>query len=603
MTMSRLAVILLLGMAAPAYAAGISATVDRNSATLDDQLLLTITVEGSREDPALPDMPAFDVQGRGHSTQVQMVNGHFSSSASYTFVLTPKQVGAFSIGPAEVEVDGQKLRSEPINVTITAQDAPTGAIAGASPNGAVQAAGGQLFVTSDASTHTPYVGEQVTYTWRFYRRMRVGNATMELPSFDGFTTQDLGERREFQTTLNGQTYVVTEIRKALFAQQAGSLQIGPSALNCEIVVADPRRNNNGFFNSPFDDMFNMGRRENKVLRTAPIDLQVQNLPAAPANASGLVGTFQLAAQLSQNNVHVGDSTTLTLTVSGSGNVQHLPEPTLPPLSGFKVYDDKPVSSINSKGDALTGSKTFRKALVATQPGQFSLSPISLIYFDVNEKRYKTVTAPPLMLQVAAANAADVNAAKTPPRLSGGATLKRDVQVLSDDLLPNYQKVDALSRWPTPPVPWAASFAGAMLLPFAIFLLCRFGKWRSGRADVLAGERRRRTALQRGIKQTIAVKSALADGNVAQAAALASRSLREYLGDKLGVEGLALTPADASSTLKARGTPPPLADEVEELLGQCEAAQYSSGQAGQQMYNDLPAQLKTLLTKLDRTLRA
>ena len=59
---------------------GISATVDRAEATLEDRIVLTITIEGSqRARPELPELPDFDVLPGGQSTQMSIVNGRASS--------------------------------------------------------------------------------------------------------------------------------------------------------------------------------------------------------------------------------------------------------------------------------------------------------------------------------------------------------------------------------------------------------------------------------------------------------------------------------------------------------------------------------------------
>ena len=43
-----------------------------------------------------------------------------------------------------------------------------------------------VFVTVQVSTDKPYVGEQVIYTWRLYRRVNISDARLEPQTFDGF---------------------------------------------------------------------------------------------------------------------------------------------------------------------------------------------------------------------------------------------------------------------------------------------------------------------------------------------------------------------------------------------------------------------------------
>ena len=76
MRATAIALLLWSALPATALAAGIKVTIDRDVATLEDQLLLTVTVEGSQlSRPTLPELNAFDVQSAGSSRQMRIVNG------------------------------------------------------------------------------------------------------------------------------------------------------------------------------------------------------------------------------------------------------------------------------------------------------------------------------------------------------------------------------------------------------------------------------------------------------------------------------------------------------------------------------------------------
>ena len=88
------------------WADGIQATLNHTEASVEDQLLLTLTVEGSRSaDPTLPDLSDFDVHPRGQATQMSFINGRVTSSVGYNYVLIPKRTGTITIGAATVELD------------------------------------------------------------------------------------------------------------------------------------------------------------------------------------------------------------------------------------------------------------------------------------------------------------------------------------------------------------------------------------------------------------------------------------------------------------------------------------------------------------------
>ena len=98
-------------------------------------------------------------------------------------------------------------------------------------------------------------------------------------------------------------------------------------------------------------------------------------------------------------IKVGESVTLRLTVKGSGNVQMITEPGFPDLPDFKIYDDKPSGSVGRSGARLQGSRTFSKALVPLLPGEPVVPPIGLTFFNPESTRFETVQTAAIPLEV------------------------------------------------------------------------------------------------------------------------------------------------------------------------------------------------------------
>lgn len=565
---------ILLG-AHNALAASIVATVDRTETSLEEPLELTVTVDGDIDgDLKMPEMTQFDIQSRGESTQVQIINGSMSRTVSYTFLLLPKTAGNFTINSVAARIDGRMYQSAPIQVRVT-----TG-----QPRPAAEAddAGGLAFLRAVVSNNAPYVGEQVVYTWRFFRRVRVGNAALTLPDFSGWVASDLGEQKEYQTVLNGQEYVVTELRKALVAQAPGALTIAPSSLRVDMVV--PRRGRSArddrFGGDPFGDIFGRGQSQTRVLKSDSLKLTVRALPPSPKGFSGLVGHYALHAELSKTLVKVGESTTLTIAISGTGNATQIPEPVIAGLENFKTYDDKPVVQNDSQVDALGGSKTFTKALVPQSAGEQVLPPIEMIYFDTSDNTYKTASSGELRLQVAPGEVLPTSSNNTPMVASPSKT---PVQMLGDDLLPLHHELTFVRST----IAERAGLATAMLLPPLCFGLAGFLQRRRLNAGINTPLRRRQKALARARQALTQLDNH----------ATASRIVRDYLGDKTSVEGLALTPLEAQQLVTEHFTSnADLPIRTCRFLEQCDAAQYSDqtkntpadklGQEAASLLNDL-----------------
>lgn len=527
-----------------AWADGIRATINRAEAAIEDQLLLTLTVEGSRSAaPNLPDLADFDVYPRGQSTQMSFVNGRVTSSVSYNYVLMPKRTGSITIGPASVELDGQVYTSQPIEVRIVgAEEQPD------QPR--------DLFLSAKVSTTQPFVGQQVVYIWRFYRRVRIGDARLEPQDFSGFLVEELGEVREYQATVNGVQYLVSEIRKALFPQEVGTQIVPGSRLTLEVLVRSDRRRGP---DSIFDDFLGRTATETKVLRSRPIELEVRPLPEPPSGFTGLVGDFEIQTHVSKADLQVGETTTLKLTVRGTGNVQMIAEPPMPPLADFKIYDDKPTGSLERSGSRLTGSRTFSKALVPLRAGDLVVPPIPVVYFDPESAQFEELETAAIAMRVTPGEGKEeLNLTESLAPTTG----KVAVRILADDLLPIYKGFDAVR---TPSVRrrdrWL--FGVGLVLPALIF------------TGTLAVQRRReRFARDLGLRRRHhALRRLRRDLKVANDPESASRCLRRYVGDKLGLEGSALTATEVDMRLREHGVEEDLAIATHDLLERLEAAQY------------------------------
>ena len=310
----------------------VSARVDKNDITLDDYILLRLSVKGTRDKPNLPEMPAFNGQSRGSSSQVSIVNGQMSSTIEYNYLLYPKRTGSFTIGSFYLNDKGRRVKSNEIRINVkksSSSDSPSK----------------DVFVVAEVDNERPYVNGQIVYVFKFFRAVKIADASLtDTPSFEGFIKEDLGKESQYQTIINGRQYVVTEIKYALFPTKSGVFEISSSTLKCSLVV-QKRRNRNQFNNSFFDDsIFGYSETVPKVLRTDPVKVMVQPLPVAgkPEGFKGLVGNFGMISSLSSKKVEKGESVTLTINVSGTGNLKNNQNIEVSGLQNFKVYDDKPV---------------------------------------------------------------------------------------------------------------------------------------------------------------------------------------------------------------------------------------------------------------------
>ena len=415
-------VLLIIG-AESAYGLSLTAKVDKTEATLADQIFLTLSVEGSQRTarPELPDLPSFEVVPRGSTTRMQIINGQVSSGVDYSYILIPRKAGTFEIGPATLSDGGNTVESNTITLTIAAGESRQ-----------ATAARQDLFITAGVSNTNPYVNEQVIYTFKLFRSIRIANANLDSPYFQGFRVESLGKEKEYETIINGKTYIVTEVRQALFPTREGTFEIDPAKLSCDVLMQSRRRS---FFDDPFvDSFFGFSKTEPKILHTNPITLEVQPLPLEGKTAlySGLVGTFSISTAVSKKQLEAGDTTTLTITIKGSGNIRDAAAPEFPAVPDFKIYDDKPVLSIQEGGERFGGTFTLKKALVPLKEGSLQVPELAFTYFDPARGSYELCKSAPLTIEAAPPGNKDklqlVEAL-------GTVTSKEEIKIIGKDILP------------------------------------------------------------------------------------------------------------------------------------------------------------------------
>ncbi len=378
----------------------ISASVDKTQAALNDSIRVLVTVSGNSANPPSPQMPdlsAFTVYSSGRAQNISFVNGQISSSVNYTYLISPKGLGKFVIGPFSVTMDGKTVQSSPVQIEIVnAGQAAAPGNSGAPPS-QINAQAPGAFVSMALDKSKAYVNEQVILTFRFYHRIQlISNPTYQPPETTGFLLEDLPPPRNFVESAKGAQYRVTEIKTALFPTQAGSLTLSPASLKIQVQDFGGDSASKDFF----EQFFRGGGRE-YLLKTDPAKLSVILLPTAgkPQDFSGGVGEFGVALELDKTKVAVGEPFTLTLTVNGKGNIKSLGDPAYPEFSGFRKYDTASSLNIEKSQGRVEGSKVYKIVLVPQTSGIQKIPPIRFSYFHLPSKTYKTIITQNVSVEV------------------------------------------------------------------------------------------------------------------------------------------------------------------------------------------------------------
>ncbi len=555
-----------LGLSSPAFAEDIQvlATVDRNQITLEDSLQLSITIQGTQNTPPpeLPSLPDFRVTSSGTSSSTQIINFKRSVSITHKYRLTPMNSGQFKIGSARIRANGKVYSTQPITVIVQ------------KPTVQNKSADKSVFVETNVSKRTAYVGEQLIYSFKLFHRIEVKNLDLSMPfGASHFQKEDLGKAKSYQSVINGIQYQIQEISVALFPIKPGKAEIPGAMLDLDIYHRT-RSNRRGFFNDPF---FGQGiRTEHKVLRSKPLSVEILALPEKnrPLDFKNIIGQFNIQANLGKNDLEVGDTTTLTITVSGKGNIRGVtfPEPDLD--RQFKVYPDQPEFKQTVAANQITGQKIFKFALVPLQSGEVTLPAFTLSYFDPEIKDYRRVKTHPIEMNVSPSSTEETLNHVQSNSINNTLT-KPEIEILAEDILPihtqlnDFQNIDSKI---------STSTLIGFVSPALLFVMAAFFIRQQRRLTTDVAFYRNQKAYKTA-SQKLEILGRSQNSESKEFVSELSEILREYIGDKLNLQGKAITAAEVEHKLIESDYQANAANSTRKLLEKCEALQYTPVSSG------------------------
>lgn len=276
----------------------------------------------------------------------------------------------------------------------------------------------------------------------------------------------------------------------------------------------------------------------------------------------MVGSFQIRSELDLAELKTGESTTLTLTISGKGNIVDavLPQMDLPDV--FKIYRDNPEEDIQLGPDGFSGKKIYRIALVPVQPGRFTIEALNWSYFDVIAERYRDLHTAPLALIVLPSDQEDSMVVFQSPS-AAMPSLKKKVEFTGRDILPLKEDLDALQNQRHMSVLW---FAGLILIPAFIFAVVIMAFYLTRKRDdpVSLMNERTRMALKQAENSISNQPEFLAHLYRALSAAIFARAERT---------GESLTYTEAGNLLKQTGLGTEATEKVIHMLRLIDSARY------------------------------
>jgi len=554
---------------------GVSLDLDRTSVTQTDAIKMTVKISGTQSavTPQVAGIQNFRVESGGTSSNFSMVNGQVSSSINQTYYLYPKRAGKFTLGPAIVQINGKNYRSNVVTVTVSKQS-----------QDAAQQSHQPVFVTVSLSDTRAYVGQTIFYTVKFYYSIAVRNIGIVQPEGHDFELKQVGKHSEYNANVKGKKYNVIEIRYSLTTDKTGIVTIPPTIMKMNVLQRSNSRHN------IFDNFFTSSRPHS--VQSKPLKLNISPLPQAnqPSNFTGLVGAFTIQASLNPRKIETNESTTLSLIIKGTGNVQLMPDISMPEIKHIKVYSDKPEISINETASGYTGQKIMKWALVPQKEGNYSLGPFALSFFSTKEGQYKTVSTEKMNLTVTPGKKRPMQTQITPSDQNLPA-VKKEVKFFQRDILPVHDHsaalqintYDQLSLWQR----WIM-----FSFPPFVYLLVVVFFFRKTRLKI-----EKLTAKKAFVHFNKNISKLQSPKNVAEMLKL----FHQFLNQRLQRNGGTMTPDEVEKILIHTGITSDIANETRTMLHKLEAAVYT-GQSDQDI-EVLETSMCELAKKLDKGIKS
>ena len=532
-------------------AQSIQISVDKNRLEHGELLKLSIqVVEG--EDFAKVDLSPLEydfeiVSGPSQQNNIQWINGSVSSTKTLSWTLLPKRSGDLVIPVLSGTVGKRTFKGKKIPIQV-----------GKSGDDGLD----EVFIAAEIDKDDAYLGEQVTLTYKLYKRAEVNIAGIDqfqMPDFKGFWTEELytPQRLQFQSKeviIKGIRYQVANLgQRALFPIASEKYEIPPVKIKVQLEVKKKKRRRDPFFD-PFFDSF-LSETKTRILVTEKRNLKIIKYPQPrPFDFTGAVGEFELNAEIDRESIKANEGVTLTIILKGTGNIGlfSLPETKFP--ESIEVFP--PTENFDKDGfrNQITGSQKWEYVLIPRQEGSLIIPMVQMSFFDPKSQTWKRTNTDPIQISVSpSANESKQNQGLT----------KREIELIGQDIRYIHTEDHELIRKGKQNYkPILFTYLISLLLFIVPLFLAQVTGYRLSKEN----DRKIHNALRANLKK-------LYNNDNDDPFEVASKTLYLYLKDRLSLPSENLDPAKVKSILSYK-IDKKLCEELIDILSLCDKGKYS-----------------------------
>ncbi len=562
------------------------ANLSKNKLGLNERLRVDFEMNQDGDNFKPPSFNGFKVVGGpNQSVSNSWINGKRTYSKTYTYFLAPQGRGEFTIGQAEISVEGNIYKTSPVQVEVTAAvDTPTDG------NNSEVVASENLHLVAEISNPGPYLNEAITVVYKLYVSPRISVSNwreMDSPVYQDFWSQniDIKQLNIVSGEYQGEPYRYVILRKTiLYPQKTGELEIEPLTLSVSVEVPSDRRDIfGGRLFTTIDKTVAAGKRT----------INVKALPQAnkPDGFTGAVGKFDFKVTTDRSSLAATESLNLKVEVKGNGNLKLFELPKLQVPASLEKYEPERIENVRTDLNGTQGSLIDNYTIVPMQKGKFPIPSLSFSWFDLESKSYKTLNSGEILLDVSNAPAGvAINSG------SSNSVTKQSVELNQNQfkyirLNTNLKPIDSGSFFGS----W--EFWSLLSFPFILIILgVLLGKKRKALVnDVIGNKIKKADKLAR--KYLFEAKKNLGDQKAFYLTL--ERALHNYLKAKLHIQTSEMSKQRMVELLAERKADPATTKDFIALIESCEFARYTPS-SNVEMHGDYENAAR-VISELDKQL--
>ena len=346
----------------------VEASVTPRHIQLNERATLELKISGNTlmkhiGAPSFNFLPNFLAVPLHSKTTPRLVDNRLTVAMAWVYELIPQKTGEVVLSDVRFSYQGVPYNANPGKITVGSVDSYIDA-----------ATDGIHTVEATVSNSKPYLNQAIEYQFRYLYTTVL--PTRESPSyvpptFSDFLVEEPSDNITTTTRISGRTYHVDEYVRHLYPQKTGKILIPPAQLKLPI------------------------KGNPKTLKTKSVALNVQPLPeiGKPANFDGAVGEYSISTLVDRRRLEVRKALTLSVTITGTGNINTVTAPKITPMSGFRT--DPPILAQRDSAN----TRIYQYAIIPLKSGILQLPGIEFSYFNPIKETYQTSKTDPISLTV------------------------------------------------------------------------------------------------------------------------------------------------------------------------------------------------------------